>query len=212
MHREQAFVWIATIIVALMVVTAANIQLYSITSSARCWRNQGTSRPSALAVLRLITNSNLVGCTTGTLEYPVGVDADLPVRIGDVGPVVAGPQHGGGPALHHAIRRPPHAAPHRRRRAGRASPSDYAAAGTLDHRGSASGAAPPRSRLPSSRREMVSDMVHSLWPALVRPAAKLDRRLSHGPSPSRARMARPMMRSLSASERNGSSSVKWVMR
>jgi hypothetical protein len=82
--------------------TAANIQLYSITSSARCWRNQGTSRPSALAVLRLITNSNLVGCTTGTLEYPVGVDADLPVRIGDVGPVVAGPQHGGGPALHHA--------------------------------------------------------------------------------------------------------------
>jgi hypothetical protein len=35
---------------------------YSITSSARCCRNQGTSRPSALAVLRLITSSNLVGC------------------------------------------------------------------------------------------------------------------------------------------------------
>jgi AAA domain-containing protein len=39
--------------------------LYSITSSARCWRNQGRSRPSALAVLRLITRSNLVGCTIG---------------------------------------------------------------------------------------------------------------------------------------------------
>jgi len=38
---------------------------YSITSSARCWRNQGTSRPSALAVLRLITSSNFVGCSTG---------------------------------------------------------------------------------------------------------------------------------------------------
>src|SRR5262245_26239840 len=38
---------------------------HSITSSARCWRNQGTSRPSALAVLRLITSSNFVGCSTG---------------------------------------------------------------------------------------------------------------------------------------------------
>src|SRR5262245_45696933 len=39
--------------------------LHSITSSARCWRNQGRSRPSALAVLRLIARSNLVGCTIG---------------------------------------------------------------------------------------------------------------------------------------------------
>jgi hypothetical protein len=38
---------------------------YSITSSARCWRNQGTSRPSALAVLRLMTISNLLGACTG---------------------------------------------------------------------------------------------------------------------------------------------------
>src|SRR5262249_15328506 len=38
---------------------------HSITSSARCWRIQGTSRPSALAVLRLITRSYLVGACTG---------------------------------------------------------------------------------------------------------------------------------------------------
>src|SRR5215510_615517 len=38
---------------------------HSITSSARCWRNQGTSRPSDLAVLRLTTSSNLVGACTG---------------------------------------------------------------------------------------------------------------------------------------------------
>src|SRR5499426_1305984 len=38
---------------------------HSITSSARCCKNQGTSRPSALAVLRLITSSNFEGCTTG---------------------------------------------------------------------------------------------------------------------------------------------------
>jgi len=38
---------------------------HSITSSARCWRIQGTSRPRALAVLRLMTRSNLVGYSTG---------------------------------------------------------------------------------------------------------------------------------------------------
>src|SRR6516225_5712543 len=38
---------------------------HSITSSARCCKNKGTSRPSALAVLRLTTSSNLVGCSTG---------------------------------------------------------------------------------------------------------------------------------------------------
>jgi hypothetical protein len=32
---------------------------YSITSSARCWRCGGTLRPRALAVFRLMTNSNL---------------------------------------------------------------------------------------------------------------------------------------------------------
>ena len=38
---------------------------HSITSSARASSVGGTSRPSALAVLRLMTSSNLVGCTTG---------------------------------------------------------------------------------------------------------------------------------------------------
>ena len=38
---------------------------HSITSSARASSVGGTSRPSALAVLRLITNSNLVGACTG---------------------------------------------------------------------------------------------------------------------------------------------------
>src|SRR4051794_33357417 len=39
--------------------------LYSITSSARASSIGGTSRPSALAVIRLMTRSNLVGCSTG---------------------------------------------------------------------------------------------------------------------------------------------------
>src|SRR5262245_42298159 len=38
---------------------------YSITSSARASSVAGTSMPSALAVAKLMTNSNLVGCTTG---------------------------------------------------------------------------------------------------------------------------------------------------
>jgi hypothetical protein len=38
---------------------------YSITSSAMASSVGGTLMPSALAVLRLMTNSNLVGCTTG---------------------------------------------------------------------------------------------------------------------------------------------------
>src|SRR5438876_6438555 len=38
---------------------------HSITSSAATSRPGRTSRPSALAVCRLITNSNLVGCVTG---------------------------------------------------------------------------------------------------------------------------------------------------
>ena len=40
-----------------------NTKLYSITSSARADSGGGTSMPSAFAVLRLITNSNLVTCT-----------------------------------------------------------------------------------------------------------------------------------------------------
>jgi hypothetical protein len=38
---------------------------YSITSSARASSISGTSMPSALAALRLITNSNLLHCTIG---------------------------------------------------------------------------------------------------------------------------------------------------
>src|SRR5450759_2197538 len=38
---------------------------YSITSSARASKLGGTVRPSAFAVLRLIKNSNFVGCSTG---------------------------------------------------------------------------------------------------------------------------------------------------
>src|SRR5450759_5124293 len=39
---------------------------HSITSSARARSIGGTVRPSAFAVLRLITSSNLVGCWTGS--------------------------------------------------------------------------------------------------------------------------------------------------
>jgi hypothetical protein len=39
--------------------------VHSITSSARTRNDSGIVRPSAFAVLRLITNSNFVGCCTG---------------------------------------------------------------------------------------------------------------------------------------------------
>src|SRR5262245_11029875 len=39
---------------------------HSITSSARCWRNKGTSRPSDLAVLILTASVNLTGSWTGS--------------------------------------------------------------------------------------------------------------------------------------------------
>src|SRR5260221_2077259 len=41
--------------------------VHSITSSARASSVSGTVRPSAFAVLRLMTSSNLVGCWTGRL-------------------------------------------------------------------------------------------------------------------------------------------------
>src|SRR5262245_59901284 len=40
-------------------------RVYSITSSARVTSVGGTSIPSAVAVIRLLTRSNLVGCSTG---------------------------------------------------------------------------------------------------------------------------------------------------
>ena len=54
---------------------------HSITSSARASSVGGTVRPSALAVLRLITSSNLVGCShrqvggLGALEDAADIDA-----------------------------------------------------------------------------------------------------------------------------------------
>jgi hypothetical protein len=46
-------------------IAAVRPRAHSITSSARASRAGGTSRPSALAVLRLMTSSNFVGCSTG---------------------------------------------------------------------------------------------------------------------------------------------------
>jgi hypothetical protein len=43
----------------------SKLRLYSITSSAVASSVCGIVRPSALAVLRLITNSHIVGCSTG---------------------------------------------------------------------------------------------------------------------------------------------------
>ena len=45
--------------------TSLHIRNHSITSSARASSVGGISRPSAFAVLMLITNSNFVGCSTG---------------------------------------------------------------------------------------------------------------------------------------------------
>jgi len=42
---------------------------YSITSSARSRRDVGRSSPGVLAVLRLIANSNLVGCSLCGCRY-----------------------------------------------------------------------------------------------------------------------------------------------
>jgi hypothetical protein len=43
-----------------------NRRLYSITSSASASKFGGTTMPSALAVLRLITKVNLLACSTGS--------------------------------------------------------------------------------------------------------------------------------------------------
>ena len=63
---------------------------HSITSSARASSVGGTSRPSAFAVLRLITNSNLRRLHYGqvgwlfALENPTGVDSDLAICVREV--------------------------------------------------------------------------------------------------------------------------------
>ena len=65
---------------------------HSRTSSARARMEGGTVRPSALAVLRLITSSNLVGCSTGrsaggALEDLSGVNSDLAKDSGEAASV-----------------------------------------------------------------------------------------------------------------------------
>src|SRR5215467_11159826 len=45
--------------------SVATHRVYRITSSARASSDGGIVRPSALAVLRLMTSSNVVGCSTG---------------------------------------------------------------------------------------------------------------------------------------------------
>jgi hypothetical protein len=60
---------------------------YWITSSAVANSVSGTSMPSALAAVSLMTNSNLVDCTTGgsagfgALEDAAGIDADLAKQL-----------------------------------------------------------------------------------------------------------------------------------
>ena len=67
--------------------------LYSITSSARASSDGGTVRPSALAVLRLITSSYLVGACTGrsagllALEDAIDVAGRAPVLVDEIRPI-----------------------------------------------------------------------------------------------------------------------------
>src|SRR3981189_2530933 len=59
---------------------ARGAQLHSITSSARPTSAGGISMPSALAVLRLKTSSNLVGCSTGISQAKI-LSRILPNRL-----------------------------------------------------------------------------------------------------------------------------------
>ena len=67
--------------------------LYSITSSARASSMGGMVRPSARAVRRLITKSNLVDCATGRsigllpFRMNAGVEAHLTIRFRQADPV-----------------------------------------------------------------------------------------------------------------------------
>jgi hypothetical protein len=51
------------------------VGVYPITSSARCRSDCGILSPRTFAVLRLMTSSNLVGCSTGSKAGPVGHEA-----------------------------------------------------------------------------------------------------------------------------------------
>ena len=63
-----------------------NDKAYSITSSARPSSIGGTSRPIAFAALRLITSSNLVGCSTANSPglAPLRILSDEPLHQTDV--------------------------------------------------------------------------------------------------------------------------------
>ena len=56
-------------------------KLYSITSSAIASYDGGTSRPSALAVVRLMTRSRAARCAFSTKDTPVVVDHECPPRL-----------------------------------------------------------------------------------------------------------------------------------
>jgi hypothetical protein len=57
---------------------------YSITWSARASRAGGTARPSALAISRLMTSSNLFGCSTGISAGFVGFTSGSPQLLREV--------------------------------------------------------------------------------------------------------------------------------
>jgi hypothetical protein len=61
--------------------------IHSITSSASASSVGGTVRPSALAVLRLSTNSNFVGCSTGKIGHQASRIGNFPKRRHDREPV-----------------------------------------------------------------------------------------------------------------------------
>ena len=86
-----------------------NSRAHSITSSARASSGSGNVRPSALAVLRLMTNSTFgrlhdrqVGGLFA-LENPAGIDAGQTISIGNVATVAH--QAAGGGELAHPIDR-----------------------------------------------------------------------------------------------------------
>ena len=59
--RPAANPWV----IAVSVMLATALMTYSMTRSARSRSDPGIVSPSALAVLRLITMSNFLGCSTG---------------------------------------------------------------------------------------------------------------------------------------------------
>ena len=65
--------------------TEAKIQAYSINLSALISSDCGMVRPSALTVLRLIINSNFVGCSTGRSAGLAPLNTKAEARRGGAG-------------------------------------------------------------------------------------------------------------------------------